>query len=184
MTRWLEERLGATIPLEVVFRFRRKVETTSVDRMRLVAAIQTQLLAPAGGKRMPFGGHFCPARSQPASRRECRPAGGHQFEAQEPLRHPTAITAGSPRTAARRCGGSASVFAESMIWTTAAFVTAMRSDIQPILDEQLGADRGDVDLVITGTAPIVFKARQSLLDGMLFGLGHRRGADRRRRASC
>ena len=28
-----------------------------------------------------------------------------------------------------------------------------------------------VELIVTGTAPIVFQARRSLLDGMLFGLG-------------
>ena len=52
----------------------------------------------------------------------------------------------------------------------AALVSKLRSSIQPILDEQVGADGAGVDLLITGTAPIVFKARQSLLDGMLFGL--------------
>ena len=43
--------------------------------------------------------------------------------------------------------------------------------LQPIQAELRGTERTGIDLVITGTAPIVFKARQSLLDGMLFGLG-------------
>ena len=43
MTRWLEERLGATIPLEVVVRFRAESQTTVLDRMRLVSGIHARL---------------------------------------------------------------------------------------------------------------------------------------------
>jgi predicted RND superfamily exporter protein len=42
--------------------------------------------------------------------------------------------------------------------------------LEPVRDAQLGAGRSGVDLMITGTAPIVFKARHSLLEGMLLGL--------------
>ena len=47
----------------------------------------------------------------------------------------------------------------------------LRNSIDPICDAQLGSRRAGVDVTITGTAPIVFKARQSLLEGMLYGLG-------------
>jgi predicted RND superfamily exporter protein len=39
MTRWLEENLGATIPLEVLLRFSPESDTTMLQRMRLVSAI-------------------------------------------------------------------------------------------------------------------------------------------------
>jgi hypothetical protein len=50
------------------------------------------------------------------------------------------------------------------------FAESLRREIAPILDARLGPERPGVELVVTGTAPIVFQARRSLLDGMLFGL--------------
>jgi uncharacterized protein len=52
----------------------------------------------------------------------------------------------------------------------AALVKTIAGSVNPLLDAQLKGDRSSVDVFVTGTAPIVFKARQSLLDGMLFGL--------------
>ena len=53
----------------------------------------------------------------------------------------------------------------------AEFAETLRSQIDPILTQQLGEGQPGVELTVTGTAPIVFRARRSLLDGMLFGLG-------------
>ena len=52
----------------------------------------------------------------------------------------------------------------------AALARTLRRTIDPLLETRLGSSRSNVDVLITGTAPIVFKARQSLLNGMLFGL--------------
>ena len=53
----------------------------------------------------------------------------------------------------------------------AQFSETLRSYIDPILKKRLGENHSGVTQIVTGTAPIVFRARRSLLDGMLFGLG-------------
>ena len=53
----------------------------------------------------------------------------------------------------------------------AEFTETLRSQVDPLLTKQLGEGHPGVEMTITGTAPIVFRARRSLLDGMLFGLG-------------
>ena len=50
-------------------------------------------------------------------------------------------------------------------------VTHVHHAIDPIRDNHLGVGSQGVDVIVTGTAPIVFKARQSLLNGMVWGLG-------------
>ena len=170
MTRWLEERLGATIPLEVVVGFRQESQTTVVERMRLVAAIQARLRALPEASGCLSAATFAPPEVNPSARESV-------------VRRAVINSKLKSRYGVLRDYGWIAQDGDEELWRIslrvrgiddldyAAFVGTLRSYIQPIQDERLGVGRAGVELVITGTAPIVFKARQSLLDGMLFGLG-------------
>lgn len=170
MTRWLEERLGATIPLEAIVRFRPESETAAVDRIRLVAAIQARLQALPEVSGCLSAATFAPS--------EIKRSTGERAIRREVINSRLKSRYGILRQYAWLAeDGGEEMWRISLRvrgiddLDFAALVGTLRADIQPILQEQLGAGSAGVDLVITGTAPIVFKARQSLLDGMLFGLG-------------
>ena len=170
MTRWLEEKLGATVPLEVVIRFRPESRTTMLDRMRLVAAMD------AAARRLPDAtGCLSAATFAPPLLTEP----GRQGFLPNPLLE--ALLRG--RRGLLRANGWLAEDGDLEAWRLSlrirgvgdldyeALARTIRSSLEPLLATQLGADRRGVDLMITGTAPIVFKARRSLLNGMLFGLG-------------
>ncbi len=166
MTEWLEERLGATIPLEVVIRFGQESETSPAERIQAIAAIQAQLRALPEATGCLSAATFAPPEvSQSGGATVLRRAViNTQINNRYPLLHEYGWLArdGSDemwRISLRVRGIDDLDFA--------ALVGTLRSRIQPILEAKLGPG---VDVLITGTAPIVFKARQSLLDGMLFGL--------------
>jgi predicted RND superfamily exporter protein len=169
MTRWLEEQLGATIPLEVVVRFRPESQTAVVDRMRLVADIHARLRSvPGAGGCLSAATFAPPVVTSSASLGVVRRA----F-------YNSKLSASSKHL--REAGWIAQDGDEEM-WRIslrvrgiddmdyAALVKTIDNSIDPLLDGQLKVGGRGVDVIITGTAPIVFKARQSLLEGMLFGL--------------
>jgi predicted RND superfamily exporter protein len=170
MTRWLEERLGATIPLEIVVHFRPESQTTVLDRMRLVAELQTQLLKlPAAGGCL-SAATFAPPEVRQTSREGV-------------VRRAVINSKLKSRYGILHQHGWLAQDADEELWRIslrirglddldyAAFADTLRRHVQPVVIRRLGAGRPGINLTITGTAPIVFKARQSLLDGMLFGLG-------------
>jgi hypothetical protein len=53
----------------------------------------------------------------------------------------------------------------------AAFTETLRAEIDPLLKAHALQAPPGAEVTVTGTAPIVFRARRSLLDNMLFGLG-------------
>lgn len=164
MTEWLEEKLGATIPLEVLVRYTPECELSRYRQLRLVAAIDARLrrLPQASGSMS--AATFAPRQVTQA--RKIRPLEQAVIEAklkqQYDLLHEYGWVA--------RDG-------EDDVWRIslrirgiddvdyAAFADTLLSHIDPLLTEP------GMELTITGTAPIVFRARRSLLDGMLFGLG-------------
>jgi predicted RND superfamily exporter protein len=169
MTRWLEEHLGATIPLEMVIRFSPESQTAILDRMRLVAATHAKV------RRLPStSGCLSAATFAPA---EVNQARGENF-----LRRATLNVSLERRTDLLREHGWIAQDGRDELWRIslrirgmddldyAAFVDTIRQAVAPVHRGQLSLDRPGVDLFITGTAPIVFKARQSLLNGMLIGL--------------
>jgi hypothetical protein len=169
MTRWLEENLGATIPLEVVIRFRPESRTTILDRMRLVDAMHTSLL------RLPnTSGCLSAATFAPPELTQPGRDGMLSGVVLNTVLH-------SRRDLLREHGWIAAS-GDDELWRIslrvrgiddldyAVLAGTIQRSLKPVRDSLLGAGRSGVDLTITGTAPIVFKARHSLLDGMLFGL--------------
>jgi predicted RND superfamily exporter protein len=171
MTRWLEEHLGATIPLEVVVRFRPESQTAGADRMRLVAVVHARLRRLPGASGCLSATTFAP----PAVT-----SGANMGVIQRAFIN-TKLRQGSNLL---RESGWIAQDGDDELWRIslrvrgiddmdyAAFVATIRDAISPLRKLQLGeGGESGVDMIVTGTAPIAFKARQSLLDGMLFGLG-------------
>jgi predicted RND superfamily exporter protein len=170
MTRWLEEKLGATIPLEIVLRFRPESQTAIVDRARLVAAVDLRLRKLPGASGCLSAATFSPpaVTSSASSGVVTRAFWNSKLKARSQQLSEAGWIAHDGddelwRISLRVRG------IEDMDY--AALVKTIADSINPILDAQLKKGRSTVEVVVTGTAPIVFKARQSLLDGMLFGLG-------------
>ena len=170
MTRWLEEKLGATVPLEVVIRFRPESRTTMLDRMRLVAAMDAAVRRVPGATGCLSAATFAPPLVTESGRQGILPDSLLE-----------ALLQG--RRGLLRANGWLAEEGDLEAWRISlrirgvddldyeALARTIRRSIEPLLASQLGADRRGVDLMITGTAPIVFKARRSLLNGMLIGLG-------------
>jgi predicted RND superfamily exporter protein len=170
MTRWLEERLGATIPLEVLLGFGPQSETTLFDRMRLVAEVDAEL------RRVPHvsGG---------VSAATFAPAEATRHAAQSSMRSAVINAKLRRKYDLLRQHGFVALDGDKEIWRIslrvrgiddvdyAAFSDTLQGHIAPVLHSRLGRDQADAEVIVTGTAPIVFRARRSLLDGMLFGLG-------------
>jgi predicted RND superfamily exporter protein len=170
MTRWLEEQLGATIPLEVIVRFRPESQTSIADRMRLVASIHARLRRlPAASGCVSAATFAPPAVTTSASLGIIQRA---FFNAK--LKQSSHLL---------RESGWIAEDGDDELWRISvrvrgiedvdyvALVDKIHHAIGPLRNMQSGSGDPGVDMVVTGTAPIVFKARRSLLDGMLFGLG-------------
>jgi predicted RND superfamily exporter protein len=170
MTRWLEDRLGATIPLEVVLRFRPESGTAILDRMRVVAATHAQL-------------RLLPSASGCLSAATFAPPEVHRAARGRFIRRAALNTQLENRREVLQKHGWIAQDGDDELWRIslrvrgiddldyAALVETIQSVIAPVHEAVLGPGRAGVDVIITGTSPIVFKARQSLLEGMLFGLG-------------
>jgi predicted RND superfamily exporter protein len=170
MTQWLEENLGATIPLEVLVRFGSENKSKALTRLRLVAEIDEQLreLPQASGSLS--AATFVP----PEILDSATPGTVRRAVINAKLKH---------RYDVLHQSGWLARDGEDEVWRIslrlhgvddldyAQFTDTLRSQIDAILDKRLGPDQRGVDFSVTGTAPIVFRARRSLLDGMLFGLG-------------
>jgi predicted RND superfamily exporter protein len=170
MTSWLEEKLGATIPLEVLLRFSPESATSMFGRIRLVAAVDAQL------RRLPqASGSLSAATFAPREitrSRSLRPVERAVLSAKLKQQYDVLHEYGW----IARDGGDE-------IWRIslrirgiddidyAEFTETLRSYVDPLLRTPAGETQPGVEMTITGTAPIVFRARRSLLDGMLFGLG-------------
>ena len=141
------------------------------ERIRLVAEIDAQLrrLPQASGSLS--AATFAPREVMRSAAAATGGAGGDQRQAETAVRRAAPIRLGRPGRRCEKSGGSASASAASTTSTMPQFTETLRSQIDPLLKTPLGEEQPGVELTITGTAPIVFRARRSLLDGMLFGLG-------------
>jgi predicted RND superfamily exporter protein len=168
MTRWLEDQLGATIPVEVVVRFHPESRTSILDRMRLVAATHARLRRVPSASGCLSAATFAPVEVTQSAREGI-------------VRRAALNTKLKNRSDLLRQHGWLAQDGDMELWRIslrvrgiddldyAALVETIRQEIDPA--RHGGAGSPGVDILVTGTAPIVFKARQSLLNGMLLGLG-------------
>ena len=161
---------GATIPLEVLLRFSPESDTTMLSRMRLLAAVDTQL------RRLPqAGGSLSAATFAPREVTRSIPI--------RPVQKAVINAKLKKQFDVLHEYGWVARDGDDEIWRISlrirgiddldysAFTETLRKQVDPLLTEQLGEGHPGLEMTVTGTAPIVFRARRSLLDNMLFGLG-------------
>lgn len=162
---WLEENLGALVPMEVVLRFDQTNEQSMLDRMALVRDLQAEIATVPN-----VGGSLSAATFAPDIRLE----GGslRSFMVNRRLRQARPRLEQSGYLVAKEDGEE--------LWRVSVRVSAvddldygefkkeLRAKVEPLLDSYASEANG-VEAVYTGAVPIIYKARRSLLDGLLLG---------------
>lgn len=167
---WLEQNLGATVPVEVVVAFDDAHPQSMLQQMALVERIHERVELIPG-----VGGVLSAATFAPYTRSGLDDVGS--------LRRSVMNTLITRRQEVYLHSGYLARGGGEDLWRLSvrvrgvddldysAFVEKLRAQIDPLLAASAGADRDHARAVYTGTVPIVYKARRSLLDGMIFGLG-------------
>jgi predicted RND superfamily exporter protein len=163
---WLEQRLGALVPMEIVLRFDQPREKMA-KRLKLVSDVQDAIaelpdvggslsaatFAPAvSGKTRGSLRAFVIDRALGQSRDELI-AGGYLAEGEGEEMWRISVRVGAVRDIDYH-----------------EFRQQLEAKVQPLLAAQ-AKDAGNVTTVYTGAVPIIYKARHSLLDGLIFGFG-------------
>ena len=164
---WLEERLGALVPMEIVLRFDGPPKQKMAKRLKLVSEVEDAIanLPDVGGSLS--AATFAPAVS------------GKTRGSLRAFVIDRALAQSRPRLIE---GGYLAEGTNEEFWRISVRVGAVRdidyhhfrqeleSKVQPLLAAQ-AKDAGNVTAVYTGAVPIIYKARHSLLDGLIFGFG-------------
>jgi predicted RND superfamily exporter protein len=164
---WLEEHLGALVPMEVVIRFDKTNEQGVLQRLQLVRRLQDNI-----AKTPAVGGSISAATFAP----ELRLSGGslRGFMVNRSL------TQALPRLAN---SGYLIHRDDEELWRISVRVAAgedldyglfqqqLKDQIDPILADARDSGNEGISAVYTGAVPIIYKARRSLLDGLTLGFG-------------
>lgn len=164
---WLEEHLGALVPMEVVIRFDKSNEQGVLQRLQLVRRLQESI-----GKTPNVGGSISAATFAP----ELRLSGGS-------LRG-FMVNRGLTQALPRLANSGYLIHREDEeLWRISVrvgagedldyglFQTQLKDQIEPILADARESGNEGISAVYTGAVPIIYKARRSLLDGLTLGFG-------------
>jgi predicted RND superfamily exporter protein len=167
--RWLEERLGGIVPIELVLRMDSTCQLTMLERMELVDRVQQRvgaldevgasISALTFGPALPSGsdGGWSIRRSVLNLRLE---------------RHREHL----------RQGGFLALENGAELWRISVrtksfhnvdqryFIDQVRQRVQPVLDAQREQTGDSVSVIVTGMAPLIERSQQSLLEGLMIGL--------------
>jgi predicted RND superfamily exporter protein len=164
---WLEEHLGALVPLEIVVRFDATNRQGMLQRLQLMRELEESIKqAPA------VGGCLSAATFAP----EVRLRGGSLRSFMINRR----LTQARPRLVD---AGYIVQSGEEELWRISVRVAAgedldyglfqqqLRARVQPILTQLAQEGTPGVTATFTGAIPIIYKARRSLLNGLAYGFG-------------
>jgi predicted RND superfamily exporter protein len=162
---WLEEHLGALVPLEVVIRFDKTSEQAMLQRLRLVNDLQHTI-----AESPQVGGSLSAATFAPAAKLSADSVRGFMTNRRLMQARPRFAEAGYL------------VYGEDEeLWRISvrvkangdldygAFQHQLQAQMEPVLDRAHKEGLTGVSAVYTGAVPIIYKARRSLLDGLLLG---------------
>ncbi|HUE71525.1 MAG TPA: MMPL family transporter [Pirellulaceae bacterium] len=164
---WLEQNLGALVPMEVVIRFEAANQQPMADRLRLVRKLHESI-----AETPQVGGCLSAATFTP----QISPTGAslRGFMVNRRLRQ------------ARPLLADAGYLIESdrgELWRISVRVSAgedldyglfqedVRRRVEPLLAQAQRDGHPGISAVYTGAIPIIYKARRSLLDGLILGFG-------------
>jgi predicted RND superfamily exporter protein len=164
---WLEEHLGALVPLEIVIRFDASNDQPMLQQVELVRKLEQSI------KQLPdVGGCLSAATFSP----ETHLSGGslRSFVINRRL------TQARPRLID---AGYIVADNDEDLWRISVRVTAandldygkfqqeLRSHVEPVLADAKSNGTTGVTATFTGAIPIIYKARRSLLNGLAYGFG-------------
>ena len=164
---WLEEHLGALVPMEVVIRFDESNQQGMLQRLQLVRRLQASI-----GETPQVGGSISAATFAPELRLSGASLRGFMVNRSLTLALPRLANSGYLvhrdgeelwRISVRVAAG------EDLDYGL--FQQQLKGQIEPILAETRDSGSGGVSAVYTGAVPIIYKARRSLLDGLILGFG-------------
>lgn len=165
---WLEEKLGPLVPMEVVLTFPQEDERTLAERLQLVRQVQTEIgsLAEVGGSlsAATFAPNLEVVRGKSLRSIVIR-------KRQEKAR-PKLLQSGylAHENGAEHWRISVRVNAVSDL-DYGAFKRQLESKVDPLLQTYNQEGGGRLAAIYTGAVPIIYKARRSLLDGLILGFG-------------
>ena len=164
---WLEEHLGALVPMEVVIRFDESNQQPMADRLRLVRSLHNNIAAtPLVGGCL-SAATFTPHISETG-------ASLRGFLVNRRLRQARPILADA---------GYLVESDQGELWRISVRVSAgedldyglfqqeVRRRVEPLLAKAKQEGQPGIAAVYTGAVPIIYKARRSLLDGLILGFG-------------
>ncbi len=164
---WLEQNLGAMVPMEVVIRFDSSNDQSMLQRLQLVRELHDRIRRIPGVSGCLSAATFTPeVRSYGASLR------GALVMARLRRTHPRLVDAGylysNPTEEAWRISVRVTA-GEDLDYGL--FQQQLRAEVDPILAREHAAGSRGISAIYTGAVPIIFKARRGLLDGLILGFG-------------
>jgi uncharacterized protein len=168
---WLEDHLGALVPLEVVVRFDPSNQEEMLQRLQLVRKLEESIKQSAG-----VGGCLSAATFAPevtVSRSSLRGfMVNHMINRRLTQARPRLIETGYIVPAG-----------DEELWRISVRVAAghdldyglfqqqLRDQLEPVLESAKAEGVTGVTATFTGAIPIIYKARRSLLNGLAYGFG-------------
>lgn len=164
--RWLEEKLGPLGTLEVIVRIDDECTLNTHQRVRLMERLQRRLEAlPTTGGSM-SAATFVPENTAEGSWTR-RGVVNARFE----KRRPKLLDSGYLVEDGGEELWRISVRVKALDQVNyAELVTALRSEVDDELDADVERGRTGIRVTYTGVSTVLFKARQSLVDGLYFGI--------------
>jgi predicted RND superfamily exporter protein len=164
---WLEQNLGAMVPMEVVIRFDSSNEQSMLERLQLVRELHGSVAQIPGVSGCLSGATFTPElRSRGASLR------GALLSARLNRTHPRLVEAGYLYSGEQEEAWRISVRVTSgEDLDYGVFQQQLRAKVEPILKREQAEGAKGVSAVYTGAVPIIYKARRNLLNGLILGFG-------------
>lgn len=168
---WMEEHLGALVPLEVVVRFPNSNQEEMLQRLQLVRQLERTIRQAPG-----VGGSFSAATFAPEVPLNRGSLRGFMVNAVVNRR----LMQARPRLIG---AGYIVPTADEELWRISVRVSAgqdidyghfqkeLRSQVEPVLASANATATTGVTATFTGAIPIIYKARRSLLMGLAYGFG-------------
>jgi predicted RND superfamily exporter protein len=162
---WLEKNLGALVPMEVVIRFDKSNEQGMLQRVQLITDLQTAI-----AKVPSVGGSLSAATFAPEVHISGASLRGFVINRRLTQARPRLIDSGY------LVHGD-----EEELWRISVRVQAtgdldygtfqreLQAQIEPMLAKAKSEGADGISPVYTGAVPIIYKARRSLLDGLILG---------------
>jgi predicted RND superfamily exporter protein len=164
---WLESKLGAMVPMEVVIHFDERNRQSTLERLRLIRELHASIT-----QHPKVSGCLSAATFMPELRDYGRSIGGVVARTRLKQALPRLSEAGYVYSGSADEGWRISVRVNAGDdLDYGVFQEQLRNRVEPILQREQGRGNEGLAAVYTGAVPIIYKARRSLLDGLIMGFG-------------